>query len=170
MYHISLIPIKIRINALHFILIFRSKWYQGIKLKNVDKALSFLENLPDEWFNDRDYIEDEQTFLDLYIVPTVHSFGAHGNVDSGNEENFSLENRSRNQLLSSAKLEVGTRKRKVVYAEAELADPSSKIDNDNVPGPAPKKKARKHTKLDGRKGTSIIAILRANFEHWCVHF
>lgn len=96
-------------------------------------------------------------------MPTVHSFGAHGNVDSGNEENFSLENRSRNQLLSSAKLEVGTRKRKVVYAEAELADPSSKIDNDNVP--APKKKARKHTKLDGRKGTSIIAILRANFEH-----
>ena len=47
---------------------------------NVDEALAFLENLPDEPFTDAEGIEDEQKSLDLYIEPPVDPFVADSDV------------------------------------------------------------------------------------------
>ena len=80
------------------------------------------------------------------------------------------ENLSRNQLLLSAVLKVSTRKGKVVYDEAVLNDLRSIDDNDIVPGSTPQENVRtnetkKHTNQGGKKGTSLITILKVPLGH-----
>ena len=80
------------------------------KRMNLAEALQYLEDLEVSDSSENDLEIEHQDITKIFIQPPLHSNGNNSDIDSGDEEDASVDNLSGNQLLAPASLVKDVRK------------------------------------------------------------
>ena len=81
------------------------------------EALQYLEDLEVSDSSGNDLEIEHQDITKIFIEPPLDSNGNNGDIDPGDEENASIDNLSRNQLLAPASLVVKDVRKGEIHVE-----------------------------------------------------
>ena len=84
---------------------------------NLAEALQYLEDLEVSDSSENHLEIEHQDITKIFIQPPLNSNGNNSDTDSGDEEDASIDNLSRNQLLAPASLVVKNLRKGEIYVE-----------------------------------------------------
>ena len=87
---------------------------------NLAEALQYLEDLEVSDSSKNDLEIEHQDITKIFIQPPLDSNGNNSDIDSGDEEDASIDNLSGNQLLAPASLVVKDVRKDEIHAEQNI--------------------------------------------------
>ena len=87
---------------------------------NLAEALQYLEDLEVSDSSEKDLEKKHQDITKIFIQPPFDSNGNNSDIDSGDEEDASIDNLSGNQLLASASLVVKDVRKGEIHVEQNI--------------------------------------------------
>ena len=87
---------------------------------NLAEAFQYLENLEVSGSSENDLKIEHKNITKIFMQPPLDSNGNNSDIDSGDEEDASIDNLSRNQLLAPASLVVKDVRKDEIHVEKNM--------------------------------------------------